>query len=80
MHRTQTGNGVTFDENQANAANFAQIDLVDSLQNKVRDQTKCDTIVVGCGMLVATTAETKAHVYLFGQNDQFLRQLHGTSH
>ena len=79
MHRTQTGKGVTSDENQANAANFAQIDLVDSLQNKVRDQTKCDTILVGCGMLVATTAETKAHVYLFGQNDPFPRQSHGTS-
>ena len=44
MHRTQTGKGVTSDENQANAAKFAQIDLVDLLQNKVRDQTKRDTI------------------------------------
>ena len=49
------------------------IDFVDSLQNKVRDQTKRHTILVGCGMLVATTAETKAHVYLFGQNDQNFR-------
>ena len=48
-------------------------------QNKVRDQTKRHTILVGCGMLVATTAETKAHVYLFGQNDQFPRQSHGIS-
>ena len=79
MHRTQTGKGVTSDENQANAAKFAQIDLVDLLQNKVRDQTKRDTILVGCGMLMATTSETKAQVYLFGQNDQFPRQSHGTS-
>ena len=64
MHRTQTGKGVTSDEIQANAAKFAQIDLVDSLQNKVHDQTKRHTILVGCRMLVATTAETKAHVYL----------------
>ena len=64
MHRTQTGKGVTSDENQANAAKFAQIDLVDLLQNKVRDQTKRDTILVGCGMLVATTSETKGS----GQN------------
>ena len=79
MHRTQTGKGVTSDEIQVNAAKFAEIDLVDSLQNKVRDQTKRHTVLVGCGMLVATTAEIKAHVYLFGQNDQFPRQSHGTS-
>ena len=36
-------------------------------QNKVRDQTRRHTILVGCRMLVATTAETKAHVYLFGK-------------
>ena len=80
MHRTQTGKGVTSDEIQVNAAKFAQIDLVDSLQNKVRDQTKRYTILVGRGMLVATTAETKAHVYLLGQNEQFPRQSHGTSY
>ena len=68
------------DEIQVNAAKFAQIDLVDSLQNKVCDQTKRHTILVNCGMLVATTAEIKAHVYLFGQNDQFPRQSHDTSH
>ena len=73
MHRTQTGKGVTSDKNQANAAKFTQIDLVDSLQNKVRDQTKCDTILVGCRMLVATTTETKAHVYLFGQQTSLVR-------
>ena len=50
------------DEIQVNAAKFAQIDLVDSLQNKVCDQTKRHTILVSCGMLVATTAEIKAHV------------------
>ena len=55
MHRTQTGKGVTSDEIQVNAAKLAQIDLVDSLQNKVRDQTKRHTILVGYGMLVATT-------------------------
>ena len=49
-------------------------------KTKVRDQTKRHTILVGCGMLVATTAETKAYVYIFGQNDQFPRQSHGTSH
>ena len=80
MHRTQTGKGVTSDEIQVIAAKFAQIDLVYSLQNKVRDETKRHTILVGCGMRVATTAETKTHVYLFGQNDQFPRQSHGTSH
>ena len=80
MHRKRTGQGVTSDEIQVNAVKFVQIDLVDSLQNKVRDQTKRHTILVGCGMLVATTAETKAHVYLFDQNDQFPRQSHGTSH
>ena len=79
MHWTQTGKGVTSDEIQVNAAKFPQIDLVDSLQNKVRHQTKRHTILVGCGMLVATPAETKARVYLFGQNDQFPRQSHGTS-
>ena len=78
--RREIGKGVTSDEIQVNTAKFAQIDLVDSLQNKVRYQTKRHTILVGCGILVATTAETKAHVYLFGQNDQFPRESHSTSH
>ena len=85
MHRAQTSIGVTSDEIQtsATAAKFAQIDRVDSLQNKVRDQTKRHTILVrdGC-MLVATTEKADAYLLclFFGENDQFTLQLRGTSH
>ena len=64
---------------------FAQIDRVDSLQNKVRDQTKRHAIFVNGGMLVATTEKADAYLLclltlLFGENNQFTLQLRGTSH